>query len=74
MEKRCIIRPKILFSAAGLRWENTEERHGEIYVNSDLMETVNGELSWTVTDVQGKTVSKGKEKAEINAAAAGSVF
>jgi len=37
----------------------------EIYLNSDLMESINGELSWAVTDVQGTTISKGKEKTEI---------
>jgi beta-mannosidase len=37
----------------------------EIYVNSDLMDTAADELSWTVTDVRGSAISKGKEKMEI---------
>ena len=45
--------------------ENTEKGTIEIYINSDLMDSAAGELSWTVTDVQGKTISKGKEKTEI---------
>jgi beta-mannosidase len=45
--------------------ENSAKGTVEIYVNSDLLEPVNGELSWTVTDVQGNTISKGKEKTEI---------
>jgi beta-mannosidase len=38
----------------------------EIYVNSDLLEpAMAGELSWTVTNVKGNAISKGKEKVEI---------
>jgi beta-mannosidase len=45
--------------------EKPESSSVEIYLNSDLMESTKGELSWIVTDVQGKTMTKGKKPVEI---------
>ena len=45
--------------------EDIEKGSVAIYINSDLMEPCTGELSWTVTDVKGKTISKGKKQVEI---------
>ena len=36
-----------------------------IYINSDLMAPCTGELSWTVTDVKGKTITKGNKQVKI---------
>jgi beta-mannosidase len=45
--------------------ENIEKSSVAIYINSDLMEPCTGELSWTITDVKGKTILKDKKQVEI---------
>jgi len=45
--------------------ENNEKGTVEIYINNDLMQPFKGELSWTVTDVRGRTISRGKKPVEI---------
>ena len=45
--------------------ENIEKGSVAVYINSDLMEPCTGELSWTVTDVKGKTISQGKKQVDI---------
>ena len=45
--------------------ENTEKGSVTIYINSDLIQPSTGELSWTVTEVQGKTISQGEKQVDI---------
>jgi beta-mannosidase len=45
--------------------ENNEKGTVEVYINNDLMQPFKGELAWTVTDVRGKTISRGKKPVEI---------
>jgi beta-mannosidase len=45
--------------------ENIEKDSVTIYINSDLMEPCMGELSWTITEVKGKTILKDKKQVEI---------
>jgi beta-mannosidase len=45
--------------------ENTTKDTVEIYINSDLMETCAGELSWTVTNAAGIKLAEGKQQVDI---------
>ena len=45
--------------------EDIEKGSVSIYINSDLPEPCTGELSWTVTDIKGKTILQGKKQIGI---------
>jgi beta-mannosidase len=46
--------------------EDTTKGSVAIYINSDPMEQCTGELSWTVTDVKGKSILKGEKQLKID--------
>ncbi len=47
--------------------EDTKEGKVDLYITSDRLANCTGKLTWSVTDVEGKTIKSGSEKVEIAA-------